>query len=257
MAKIRSIKPETWEDEKFGKLKRDCRLLYIGMWNFCDDQGVIKSNVTYLKSRIFPYDEELRAVDIKSWLDALADARMLIPFSYNNEGYYVIRTFRSHQIIDKRYAKYSVPEKFCNSILSSHNVTTWGTHGEHMVDTSQERRGEEGKGGGEEGIFPAPDFEIELDDMKIGQAVEYLSITKHITATREIVLTLWTVFKTKNFTGAKFYRTRSDIISHFFESLKYAKIEQNGAHKQPTSRSSKSAGADILLNQLKQNLNSG
>ncbi|MFK1876092.1 hypothetical protein ACIXGC_19415 [Bacteroides fragilis] len=65
MARIRTIKPEFWEDEKIGKLPIPCRLFFIGCWNFADDFGVIKGNAALLKSQIFPYDENLRVSEIK------------------------------------------------------------------------------------------------------------------------------------------------------------------------------------------------
>lgn len=105
MARIRTIKPEFWEDEKIGALPIPCRLFFIGCWNFADDYGVIKGNAALLKSQIFPYDETLRVSEVKKWIDALVNARMLVPIIHKEESYYVIRTFRSHQVIDKRYDK--------------------------------------------------------------------------------------------------------------------------------------------------------
>ena len=120
MARIRTVKPEFWEDEKIGKLPIPCRLFFIGCWNFADDFGVIKSNAALLKSQIFPYDENLRVSEIKKWIDALVDARMLIPIIHKEESYYIIRTFRSHQIIDKRYDKsyISKDKSLVNELIS-------------------------------------------------------------------------------------------------------------------------------------------
>jgi len=40
MARIRTIKPEFWVSEQVGECSPNARLLFIGMWNFCDDRGV-------------------------------------------------------------------------------------------------------------------------------------------------------------------------------------------------------------------------
>lgn len=133
MARIRTIKPEFWEDEKLGKLPMPCRLFYIGCWNFADDQGVFRSNLVILKSRIFPYDENLRISEIKKWLNALEEAQMIVPIIYEGESYYVIRTFRNHQILDKRYMKFIIPSEVVKTTLS---------HSEHIVNTTQEKEGE-------------------------------------------------------------------------------------------------------------------
>jgi hypothetical protein len=137
-----------WEDPKFGSLHRDPRLMFIGMLNFADDAGVIKANPTYIKSRVFPYDDELNTKDILAWLDALASVRMLIPFSFNGDSYFLIRNFQKHQIIDKRYAKYSVPpevyKELLSNVASNHEVITEIPHSEHNVNTPQDRIGREG-----------------------------------------------------------------------------------------------------------------
>ena len=111
MARIRTIKPSFWEDEKIARLPRACRLFYIGMWNQADDMGVIRGNPALLKSAIFPYDEDLRVSEVQKWIDALVNARMLIPITYKSESYYIIRTFRSHQKFDARYPNFIIPEE--------------------------------------------------------------------------------------------------------------------------------------------------
>lgn len=146
MARIRTIKPDFWEDEKIGKLPIPCRLFFIGCWNFADDFGFIKGNAVLLKSQIFPYDENLRASEIKKWIDALVDARMLIPIIHAEESYYYIRTFRSHQIIDKRYDKSyigkDIVKDLINSALNDYNVNTTSTPRVHIVNTKEEKEKE-------------------------------------------------------------------------------------------------------------------
>ena len=146
MARIRTIKPDFWEDEKIGKLPIPCRLFFIGCWNFADDFGVIKGNAVLLKSQIFPYDENLRASEIKKWIDALVDAQMLIPIIHAEESYYYIRTFRSHQIIDKRYDKSYIGKDIVNDLINSalndYNVNTTSTPRQHVVNTKEEKEKE-------------------------------------------------------------------------------------------------------------------
>lgn len=155
MARIRTIKPEFWEDEKIGKLPIPCRLFFIGCWNFADDFGVIKGNAALLKSQIFPYDENLRVSEIKKWIGALVDARMLIPIILDGdkkrpaeESYYVIRTFRSHQVLDKRYDKsYISKDKeyvkmLINKVLLDDDVNTTSTLRDDDVNTTEEKEKE-------------------------------------------------------------------------------------------------------------------
>jgi len=140
MARIRTIKPEFWEDEKIATLPYPCRLFFIGTWNHADDNGVIRGNPSILKSKIFPYDDNLRVNEVSKWIDALVNAQMLVPISYKNESYFVIRTFHSHQKFDARYPNYLIPkEEF--ELLYSLNGNTPSTQREHAEHTSREREG--------------------------------------------------------------------------------------------------------------------
>lgn len=88
------------------------------------------------------------------------------------------------------------------------------------------------------GFFkPDEKYEIELGEHDVGKAVEYISHTKHVKATKELVSGLWGAFKIKNFTGEKPYKNDRDIIRHFFESLKFVTINEK-----QLSRSDKSVG---------------
>lgn len=127
MARIRSIKPQFWSDEKIASVPIQARLLFIGTWSYADDNGVIRGNPAYIKSLVFPYDDNLRVGEVKKWIDALEEARMLIPLMYKGESYYVIRTFRSHQRIDTRYANELIPSMELEAILS-HTGHTLSAH---------------------------------------------------------------------------------------------------------------------------------
>lgn len=146
MARIRTIKPEFWEDEKIGKLPIPCRLFFIGCWNFADDFGVIKGNAALLKSQIFPYDENLRVSEIKKWIDSLVDARMLVPIIHAEESYYFIRTFRSHQVLDKRYDKSyigkGIVKELISRALNDNDVNTTSTPRDNDVNTMEEKEEE-------------------------------------------------------------------------------------------------------------------
>ena len=100
MPRIRSIKPKFWDDAKLGKVSRDVRLLFIGTWTFADDLGVIISDPVWLKSKIFPYDK-LDAGELEKWIDDLVTNKFVIPISYRNENFFVIRNFDKHQRINK------------------------------------------------------------------------------------------------------------------------------------------------------------
>lgn len=99
MSRNRMIKPEFWEDEKLATISRDSRLLYIGLWNMSDDFGVVRGSSVWLKNNIFPYDENLTAINIHDWLKELEGLERLIAFDGNGEKYYYMPKFKRHQKI--------------------------------------------------------------------------------------------------------------------------------------------------------------
>lgn len=57
MARIRTIKPEFWVSPQIVECSTNARLLFIGLWNFCDDQGVHEVSPRQLKMEVFPGDD--------------------------------------------------------------------------------------------------------------------------------------------------------------------------------------------------------
>ena len=150
MARIRSIKPEFWDDEHIASLPIECRLFYIGCWTFADDQGVFNANPSFLKSRIFPYDDDLKVSDVKEWLKKLEELKMIVPFAYKRDRYYVVRTFADHQVVDKRYFKRVVPKDVVEHVLGTkknepgdHAETTASTPRGHAETSTPDRIGED------------------------------------------------------------------------------------------------------------------
>lgn len=101
MPRQRMIKPKFWDDTKIAKLKRDARLLFIGMWNFSDDCGVIISDPIWIKSKIFPYDRDIQLSQFESWLTELERLGFISRLHYNNEEFLYLPKFSRHQTINK------------------------------------------------------------------------------------------------------------------------------------------------------------
>ena len=54
MARKRMIDPKFWTDDKCIELNSDGKLLFIGMWNFADDSGLLPNKPKQIKAQIFP-----------------------------------------------------------------------------------------------------------------------------------------------------------------------------------------------------------
>lgn len=110
MPRIRTIKPDFWNDEKLGQEPEAIMLTIIGMLNFSDDYGVVRANPMFLKNQLFPYKATLRLEAFSTWLDRLAELEVIILFTYRGESFYYIRTFRKHQKVEKPSKARNVPE---------------------------------------------------------------------------------------------------------------------------------------------------
>lgn len=97
MARIRSIKPEFWIDEKIVDLSPWARLLFIGIWNFADDQGYIEHKSRRIKMQVFPGDE----VDVDQLIKELIAADLLAPYESPIGAVLHVRNWERHQRVDK------------------------------------------------------------------------------------------------------------------------------------------------------------
>ncbi|KKK75716.1 hypothetical protein LCGC14_2870930 [marine sediment metagenome] len=98
MARIRTIKPEFWTDEKIVTLSPLARLLFIGMWNFVDDEGRAEYSPMRLKMQILPADN----VDISEILGELRGENMIVVYDVDDKQYFQVCNFSKHQKVDKR-----------------------------------------------------------------------------------------------------------------------------------------------------------
>lgn len=100
MARIRTIKPEFWTNEKVMSCNALTRLLFIGMWNFADDYGRMIYAPGSIKARVFPNDQ-LSTPDMRDMINELCSNGLLMLYSANDKEYIEI-TGWDHQKIDKR-----------------------------------------------------------------------------------------------------------------------------------------------------------
>ena len=100
MARIRTIKPEFWTDEKVVELSAFARLLFIGIWNFCDDDGRMVYSPKRIKMQIFPAD----SVDCSELLGEIRRVSLIDVYTVDGIDYLRVVGFEKHQKIDKRSA---------------------------------------------------------------------------------------------------------------------------------------------------------
>lgn len=92
------IDPDFWLDEELAKLSAYARLLYIGVWNLCDDNyATFPDRPEWIKIQVFPYD----SVDVSGLLGELSASGKILPFEDGGKKYWFIKNFFKYQRIDR------------------------------------------------------------------------------------------------------------------------------------------------------------
>lgn len=140
MARIRTIKPEFWASEQIMECSPTARLLFIGMWNFCDDGGNHSASVKTIKAEVFPGDDI--GIDVVSGLvSELVSQGLLFEYEVAGKHYWHVTGWH-HQKIEKPTVKHpEPPENLLSFVEKSSSIRR------AVAERSPpEGKGEEGKG---------------------------------------------------------------------------------------------------------------
>jgi hypothetical protein len=137
MARIRTIKPEFWKDEKIMDCKPTERLLFIGLWNLVDDYGRFELSPRTIRAEIFPEDE-LTADNVRDMLMSLSSKGLITIYAVEGREYFLVTNWDKHQRIDNK-AKPKYPSPF-GDIPSEEKQVLVKTY------EGSEKKSQEGKG---------------------------------------------------------------------------------------------------------------
>jgi hypothetical protein len=160
MARIRTIKPDFWTDEKLTECSLSARLLFIGTWNFSDDNGNLDRSSKQIKARVFPLDN----LDCEPLILELLEKELLVEYEYEDRLYLHIQGFNKHQLIN-RPSKPQCP-LYDDSLR---------THGVLITEGRKERKGVEGK----ETLIP-DDFSVSERVIEWANKNKYYNLEKHL-----------------------------------------------------------------------------
>lgn len=107
MSRIRSIKPEFWTSEQVVSMSRDARLLFIAMWNFADDFGIIPASAKSLKMKALPGDD-ITIEQVNGLIREMIDQGLVVAFESEKDGqqYLEVTGWNRHQRVDRPNSKY-------------------------------------------------------------------------------------------------------------------------------------------------------
>ena len=101
MARKRMIDPNIWQSEDFGRLSTLAKIVFIGLFSLADDEGRGRCKPVYLKSTLFPYDENIRSTDIEKILSEISSIMSIVLYTHNGSSYYSLLSWHTFQKIDK------------------------------------------------------------------------------------------------------------------------------------------------------------
>lgn len=133
--RIRTIKPEFWQDEDLSGVSDKARLLAIGLLNLSDDEGYFKSHPRLIQSAIFPFCPRIK---INTLLEELRSIGYIaLCTGTDSKEYGLIVKFVIHQRVNRPTESHI--KDLCNfmeSSVSPHGVLTPGKEGK-----GRERKG--------------------------------------------------------------------------------------------------------------------
>ena len=146
MARIRTIKPEFWTDERLADCSLTARLLLIASLNFADDYGNLERSSRQLKAQAFPYDQ----LECEPLVRELLSAGLMAEYKVADRLYLHIKGFSKHQRIEKmseaRFPKYeeslSTPQTVGEGSRTPPVVVTVLREGKGRESKGKERKGE-------------------------------------------------------------------------------------------------------------------
>jgi len=98
--RIRTIKPEAWQDERVGDLSLGARLLWLGLITMADDDGRLRELPTLIAGHVFPYDD-VPPGRLQKWLREVAESGMVTRYEVGGKRYIAFPTWTEHQRVDR------------------------------------------------------------------------------------------------------------------------------------------------------------
>lgn len=157
MARIRSIKPEVWEDEEFELISDRAKLVWFNRITQADDSGRFLAAVPSIAASLGPRKPP-SLKSIRTALRDLVDANLIVLYEVNGGQYGWFPNWNKHQKIDRRQPpKYPEPpphevgKAIRRSASRSSNGSASESSNESTTHSTGDRKGREGKGKDREG----------------------------------------------------------------------------------------------------------
>jgi hypothetical protein len=183
MARIRTIKPEFWEDEKLGRLCDLDRLNFLGLISLADDEGRGRGSAEWLCHRLHPYSVNGHIKVMAQSLARLETINVVRLYEIDGQHFYQLRNFKRHQRINRPTESRlpSLPEPSVNThgILIEPSPREGSLRESERNGSGAETIGSPGEGAASSALAPAapPKKGAELTEALRAKAKKALGIS--------------------------------------------------------------------------------
>jgi hypothetical protein len=157
--RIRTIKPGFWKSISIASLPISTRMHFIGLWNYCDDEGRGADDARLLKAELWPLDVKIGLKAVEEMQRQLAMAGKIVRYNIAGRAYFQVVHWTVHQRLDHPQDSQIPPAEDPQASLFPPDAIRESS-GSDTGRTPQATRGKgkEGKGreGGKEGKGLAP-----------------------------------------------------------------------------------------------------
>lgn len=98
--RIRTLKPEMWQDEKICRLSRDARLLFVGLITMSDDVGRLRGMTAAVLGHVFPNDKDA-ARKLEKWLGEIEAVGLITRYEHDGMPYISLNGWDRHQKVNR------------------------------------------------------------------------------------------------------------------------------------------------------------
>ena len=146
--RIRSILPKFYDSTDVGEMDWDTRLVFIGLWSYCDDNGVGRDVDALIAADLFPYDLSRHPRDtlarLSRGLQQLSDGCQITRYTVAGQPYLFINGWDAYQRID-RPAKPRYPRPTTEDAVIRDTLATPSRHPRETVATGEGEKGRRGE----------------------------------------------------------------------------------------------------------------
>jgi hypothetical protein len=119
MARIRSIKPETFTSDDVNGLSVKARWSFVGLWCYVDDAGRGRADPRLVKAAVWPIDDSVSPEEVAGHLDEMERRSMICRYESGGLAYLHVVEFGTHQRINR-----PTPSKLPDCSRQTHGALT-------------------------------------------------------------------------------------------------------------------------------------